>query len=96
MKRLLLACVFAILPASLSSQQYDSVTSHVIAPGVTHKRIVVLSGPWRVNLLEIDLTQPGLLLRGVKAKDSFIGREKLSSMAARYGTLVSIPTVWRL
>lgn len=78
------ACSLASLPATLSAQQYDSVTSRAVAPGVTHKRIVVLSGPWRVNLLEIDLRQPGLVLRGVKAKDAFIGREKLSSMATRY------------
>jgi len=74
----------ALLPATLSAQQYDSVSSQVIAPGVTHKRIVDLSGPWRVNLLEVDLRQPGITLHGVKAKDSFIGREKTSSMVARY------------
>ena len=72
------------LPASLAAQQYDSVSSRVIAPGVTYKRIVQLSGPWRVNLLEIDLRQPGISLVGVKAKDSFVGREKTSSMATRY------------
>ena len=85
MRNSFLICAIAwAFPAALSSQQYDSVTSRVIAPGVTHKRIVQLSGPWRVNLLEIDLRQPGISLRGVKAKDSFIGREKVSSMVARY------------
>lgn len=72
------------LPATAAAQQWDSVTSRVVAPGVTYKRIVQLSGPWRVNVLEIDLRQPGLKLLGVKAKDSFVGREKTSEMAARY------------
>ncbi|MGZ7033011.1 MAG: phosphodiester glycosidase family protein, partial [Thermoanaerobaculia bacterium] len=56
----------------------------VVAPGVTHKRVVVNSGPWRINVLEVDLTQPGISLRAVRAKDSFIGRETVRSMAARY------------
>ena len=85
MKNKLVVCAFALtLPAGLSAQQYDSVTSRVVAPGVTYKQIVQLSGPWHVNLLEIDLRQPGISLHGVKAKDSFIGREKASSIVARY------------
>jgi hypothetical protein len=82
--RFFLSLLFASVATSLPAQQYDSVSSRVVAPGVTYKRLVVNSGPWRVNVLEIDLTQPGLSLRGVKAKDSFLGREKPSSMAARY------------
>jgi hypothetical protein len=85
MKRHFLICaVVLVLPAALAAQQYDSVSSRVIAPGVTYKRIVQLSGPWRVNLLEIDLRQPGISLQGVKAKDSFLGREKPSAMVERY------------
>ncbi len=55
-----------------------------IAPGVTHKRLVVNSGPWRINVVEVDLRQPGLVLRGVRAKDSALAREKVSSMFGRY------------
>ena len=85
MKTKLLICLAIVtLPTGLRAQQYDSVTTRVVAPGVTYKRLVVLSGPWRVNELEIDLRQPGLKLLGVKAKDSFLGREKPSAMAARY------------
>jgi hypothetical protein len=82
----ILACLFAVsLPAAIGAQQqYDSVTTRVIAPGVTYRHIVQLSGPWRVNELEIDLRQPGLSLHGVKANDSFLTREKPSSMVARY------------
>jgi hypothetical protein len=85
MRTRLLTCFLTLsLPATGFAQQYDSVTSRVLAPGVTYKRLVVLKGPWRVNELEIDLRQPGLALLGVKAKDSFLGREKPSAMVARY------------
>ncbi len=55
-----------------------------IAPGVTHKRLVSNAGPWRINVLEVDLRQPGLVIRGVRAKDSAQAREKVSAMVARY------------
>ena len=55
-----------------------------VAPGVTHKRLVANSGPWRINVLEINLRQPGLVLRGVRAKDSALTREPLTSMFSRY------------
>jgi hypothetical protein len=85
MKNQFLVCLFAAaLPATPGAQQYDSVTSRVIAPGVTYRHIVVNGGPWRVNELEVDLRQPGISLHGAKANDSFIGREKTSSMVARY------------
>ncbi|HEX6576037.1 MAG TPA: hypothetical protein VF042_13805, partial [Gemmatimonadaceae bacterium] len=80
-----LAFLFAI-PAVASSQGdgWDSSSVRNVAPGVVYKRLVQNSGPWRINLLEVDLTQPGISIRGMKAKDSFIGRETVSSMAARY------------
>ncbi len=77
----LLACA---QPATLPAQQWDSATARIIVPGVTHRRVVVNSGPWRINVLEIDLREPGISLRGMRAKDAFIGREKVSSMVARY------------
>ncbi len=51
---------------------------------MTHKRFVVNSGPWRINVLEVDLSQPGIVVRGVRANDSSMSREKVSSMVARY------------
>ncbi|MEO8194218.1 MAG: phosphodiester glycosidase family protein [Gemmatimonadales bacterium] len=61
------------------------MSTRTVAPGVTYRRAVVNRGPWRINVLEIDLRQPGLSIRGVKAKDSFVGRETVSSMFGRYG-----------
>jgi exopolysaccharide biosynthesis protein len=75
---------FAAAAVPVSGQGWDSSTVHEVAPGVTHKLLVVYSGPWRINVLEINLRQPGLVLRGVRAKDSALARETVTSMASRY------------
>lgn len=75
---------FATAAVPCWGQQWDSSTVRTIAPGVTHKRLVVNNGPWRINVLEIDLRQPGLILRGVRAKDSAVARETVRSMFDRY------------
>jgi hypothetical protein len=40
-------------------------------------------GPWRINILEIDLKQTGLEIESARAMDRFLGRETTSSIAAR-------------
>ncbi len=64
--------------------QWDSSSVRTVAPGVVHRRVVVNSGPWRINVLEVNLRHPGVSLRGVRANDAFLTRETVSSMAARY------------
>jgi hypothetical protein len=81
--RVALACIMA-LPLTAGAQKWDSVSERTVAPGVIHKRVVANRGPWRINVLEIDLRQRGLGIRGMKANDKFVGREKVSSMVARY------------
>ena len=85
-RRLLLAAAGSTLAlaSSASAQRFDSSTSTTVAPGVVHRRIVVKSGPWHVNVIDVDLRQPGVSIRAVRANDSFGGREKVSSMARRY------------
>jgi exopolysaccharide biosynthesis protein len=79
------ATVFlAVYPSSGVAQQFDTATSRVVTPGVTHRRLVINSGPWRINVLEIDLHTPGLSIRGVRANDAFLGRETVRSMSERY------------
>jgi hypothetical protein len=73
-----------VSPAGVRSQQPDSLIARDVAPGVVHKRIVFNSGPWKINVLEVNLRQPGISIRAVRAGDKFFGREKVSSMAARY------------
>jgi hypothetical protein len=77
-------CALAALFPAAASAQWDSSSVRAVAAGVTHRRVVVNSGPWRINVLEIDLRRSDIVLRGVKGKDSFFGREKLTSMVARY------------
>ena len=75
---------FAAAAVPVSGQGWDSSSVREVVPGVTHSRVVVNSGPWRINVLEINLRQPGLILRGVRAKDSALTREPVTSMFARY------------
>jgi hypothetical protein len=68
----------------VAAQRFDSSTARTVTPGVVHRRVVVNSGPWHVNVLEVDLRQPGITIRGVRAHDSFRGRVTVSSMVKRY------------
>jgi hypothetical protein len=83
-KLALIAMVLLARPSGIVAQQFDSSSTREIVPGVVHRRLVVNSGPWRLNVLEVDLRRPGLSIRGVRANDSFRGRETVSSMVARY------------
>lgn len=78
------AAALAAAAVPLAGQEWDSSSTREIVQGVRHKRFVVNSGPWRINVLEVDLRRPGLVLRGVRANDSSMTRETVSSMVARY------------
>jgi hypothetical protein len=84
-KLVCLALLFAFSsPKKASSQQFDSVATSIVAPGVVHRRLVVDSTPWRINVLEVDLKQPGLSIRAVRAADHFKGFETVRAMASRF------------
>jgi hypothetical protein len=70
--------------SQIMAQEFDSSVVRTVAAGVVHRRVVVNAGPWHVNVLEVDLRQPGINIRAVRAHDSFGGRETVSSMVARY------------
>lgn len=80
----LTAGISIVWTPQIAAQQFDSSVVRTVAPGVVHRRVVVNAGPWHVNVLEIDLRQPGINIRAVRAHDSFGGRETVSSMVARY------------
>ena len=82
--RIVAVAAFAAAAVPCNGQDWDSTSTRTVAPGVTHKRYVVNSGPWRINVLEVDLNQPGVIVRGVRANDSSFSRETVSSMVARY------------
>lgn len=78
------ALICSLFPGQASSQQFDSVLTRVVVPGVVHRRLVVDSTPWRINVLEVDLKQPGLSIRAVRADNHFKGFETVRSMASRF------------
>jgi hypothetical protein len=84
MRIVIAAVALATAAVPCNAQQWDSTTVREIAPGVTHKRLVVNRGPWRINVLEVNLREPGIVLRGVRAKDSSVRRETVRSMFDRY------------
>jgi hypothetical protein len=61
----------------------DSVRSRQVAPGVTFRRITRAMGPWVLSVLEVDLRRPELVVRGVRACDRLLGRERPSAIARR-------------
>lgn len=69
------------VPQFLPGAFSDSVTN--VAPGVEWHRLVNAAGPWKVNLVTIDLTRCRCELREARAKDSLVAREKVSEMARR-------------
>ena len=81
-----LALVAFVAPGSTASAQVapaDTVGLRQIAPGVTHRRVTSPAGPWRINVLEIDLRHLELAIRGVRACDRLFGRERPSAIARR-------------
>ncbi|HJU67173.1 MAG TPA: phosphodiester glycosidase family protein [Gemmatimonadaceae bacterium] len=71
------------LPASAQIAAGDSVSTHVVVPGVTLRRIVRGAGPWVLSVLEVDLRRPDIEIRGVRACDNLLGRERPSAIARR-------------
>ena len=90
MLRALLLTVWSLIAApSFVSAQWDSASSRTVVPGVVHRRLVVNAGPWRRNVLEIDLRTPGLSIRGIRANDAFKTRETVRSMVKRSPSVVA-------
>ena len=61
----------------------DSVRSREVVPGATFRRITRPAGPWVLSVLEIDLRRRELIVRGVRACDRLLGRERPSAIARR-------------
>lgn len=72
-------------PSAASAQLpvADSVSSHAVVPGVTLRRIVRPAGPWILTVLEVDLRRPEIEVKGVRACDNLLGRERPSAIARR-------------
>lgn len=80
----LIFIILTFLPLRITAQNpfYIHTTTQV-GPGIIYKH---LSNPfklWNVNVLEIDLTNPYLVMETVKANDRLQGYEQTTSMASR-------------
>ena len=60
-----------------------TASSARVAPGIVHTQIERGQGPWRVNVLAIDLRRREIGLRHVRAHDSLRTRERPSEMFTR-------------
>jgi hypothetical protein len=73
-----------ILPLiSIAQIQYYTLSTTTVGPGMIHKNIIAPKIPWNINVLEVDLTNPFVTMKTIKANNRIIGRETTTSMAAR-------------
>lgn len=79
---------FIFLQITQARQQtpLDSSFSTVVRQGILYKRIIDPKGPWRIHILQIDLSIPHLEIGSAKAGDKLFGREKMSSIVQRKTT----------
>jgi hypothetical protein len=69
---------------TLSAQvNFYTHTTTQVGPGIIYKYITVPLNLWNINVLEIDLTNPYLIMETVKANDRLQGLEQTTSMASR-------------
>ena len=75
-----------------SGAAYDSASVEQVAPGVLHRRLVALRGPFDINVVEVDLRRRDLAIEAAHALDSLRGRERTTSMVARrVASGISVP-----
>ena len=83
---ILFAAFHVIIHTTAFAQLHDSVASRIVAPGVLYRSITRKEGPWRINVVEIDLRVPDLEIESARAFDQLRGRETTSSIAQRKNT----------
>lgn len=71
-------------PAQRAPAQRATRTDSTLAPGLTWTRIRDERGPWNIHIVRVDLTRRALSLEAVHARDALRGRERPTSIAARY------------
>ncbi|MGQ0646465.1 MAG: phosphodiester glycosidase family protein [Gemmatimonadaceae bacterium] len=68
-------------------------TVDTVAPGITYRCVMDRRGPWLIHAVLVDLKQRGHTLEGERALGAFLGRERVSAMAARLSASGSTPLV---
>ena len=75
------AVLLVLLMAGAAVAQ--EISSEMVGPGVRHRSFYFKKGPWAIDVLEVDLTDPFIHMETVKGQDHLRGYEKTSSMARR-------------
>lgn len=69
-----------LVPAAAAAQEAAVDT---VAPGVIHVERTLPEGPWRIDVLRVDLARGDVRLAAVRAHAGLFGRERVSDMATR-------------
>jgi hypothetical protein len=85
MKKVLIVIVLLIFfsDSMLCQFRFDTVSTSSVGPGMRYTRVVEYTSPLSLHVLEIDLKNPYVSVKSVKAGDRLRAFEKPSSMAAR-------------
>lgn len=79
----LLLAMVAIFPWQLSAQKGDTLTRRDLAAGVEYLQFADKTGPWRVNLVRVNMRVATVEFQHARAGDSLRGREKPTDMVKR-------------
>ncbi len=80
-KVLVLLCIFGIIVFAQNSPNYMKISTVKVGPGAVHYKYWEPIEPWTLNVLEIDLTNPDVMLESVKAGDK-LGVGNITSVQA--------------
>jgi exopolysaccharide biosynthesis protein len=89
--RLLLCGIWLLALTGGALAQPAGLSWTAVAPGVEHahfRREAPAEGSWNINVLRVDLTQARLDV--IRARDTAIGLETVTSMAARTGAIAAV------
>lgn len=78
--------IAATLSLELHAQSGDTLVARLLAPGVEYRQFSDKSGPWRANLVRINLRVAKVELRPARAGDALRTREKTTGMVQRATT----------
>lgn len=73
----------SVHPIELWAQTSDTLVSKQLAPGVEYRQFNDKSGPWRANLVRVNLKVASVEFRPARASDALRGREKTTGMVQR-------------
>lgn len=81
--RPLLCGLAASCPIAAWAQKGDTLVARQLAPGVEYLQFNDKTGPWRVNLVRVNLRVANVEFRHARGGDSLRGREKTTDMVRR-------------